>query len=161
MKKRNNYKVIIGRDLPLDLPQLGIEGIASRVDSGAYRSAIHARHIVEKDGELHYELLGGHPVYGKMAVKCTTKKYSTVQVENSFGHKQNRYQVELRVKVGPKIFTAPFSLADRGKKKYPVLLGRILLNDRFIVDTSVSNISRAELKKLGIEMPADEEQEYS
>ena len=161
MSKRNSFKIIIGRDVPVDFPDFNVEGIAARVDTGAYRSAIHARNIREVDGVLHFELLGGHPVFGIASQKCTTKKYDNVRVENSFGHAEERFQVTLKIKVGTKVFKAPFSLADRSAKKYPILLGRTMLNDRFLVDTAMSNIDRKKLERRGISMPLDEEQEYS
>jgi len=63
------------------------------------------------------------------------------------------------VKVGPKVFHARFTLADRSKKIYPILLGRKLLNDRFLVDSSKTSMDRITLKqRYGIEFPVDEEE---
>ncbi|MBX6334782.1 ATP-dependent zinc protease, partial [Candidatus Saccharibacteria bacterium] len=82
-----------------------------------------------------------------------------VWVENSFGHREDRYEVKMRVKLGPKVFTARFSLADRSKKIYPILLGRKLLNNRFLIDPAASSLNRVELKqKYGIDFPKDEEE---
>ena len=46
-----------------------------------------------------------------------------------------------------KIFTTPFTLANRGKKVFPVLVGRKLLNRRFVVDSSKASVHRSDLKK--------------
>jgi hypothetical protein len=79
-------------------------------------------------------------------------------VANSFGHEETRYEVPLRVKVGSKVFTSPFTLADRSKKVYPVLLGRKLLNGRFVVDSEQTSIDRKELKKqFNVTLIEDEE----
>jgi hypothetical protein len=38
-------------------------------------------------------------------------------------------------------FLTEFTLSERGEMKYPVLVGRKLLNRNFIVDTAKTNIS--------------------
>lgn len=137
-----------------------IADIPAKVDTGAYGSAVHADRIrLSDDGKvLHYRLLGGHPVCGALATDMTTREFKQVLIENSFGNREERYEVRLKVKLGPKIFVASFSLADRTKKTYPILLGRKMLNDRFLVDTGYTQIDQTELKQeYGIIFPADEE----
>jgi hypothetical protein len=135
--------------------------IPAKTDTGAYRSAVHADQIqLSDDGNvLSFRLLGGHPVCAKLATVLTTSDFKTVWIANSFGHREERFEVKLRIKLGPKVFKATFSLADRSKKIYPILLGRKLLNKRFLVDTAYSQIDRIDLKKrYGIEFPLDEEE---
>jgi len=87
------------------------------------------------------------------------QEYKKVVVANSFGHEEERYEVKLKVKLGPKVFHARFTLADRSKKIYPILLGRKLLNHRFLVDSAKTSLDRVTLKrKYGIEFPKDEEE---
>ena len=158
-KRRDFHKVIIGRSERLSFVGLNIADVPVKVDTGAYRSALHAANIVELDGVLTFELLGGHPVCGAMSTHVSTEEFSKVWVANSFGHRQERYEVRLRVKLGPKVFQARFTLADRSKKIYPILLGRTLLNHRFLIDTSESAIDRVALKQqYNIEFPVDEEE---
>lgn len=162
MKKRTDFhKVIVGRAEELSFVEFVMNDIPAKVDTGAYRSAVHATDITVDDekGLLSFTLLGGHPVCGAMATKVTTDDFTEVTVANSFGHEEQRYEVRLRAKLGPKIFWARFTLADRSKKIYPILIGRKLLNGRFVVDTSETSIDRVELKvKYGIEFPKDEEE---
>jgi hypothetical protein len=160
VSKRDFHKVVIGRSEVLSVVGFGMSDIPAKTDTGAYRSAIHADRItLDKKGQLHFRLLGGHPVCGSMATDMVTKHFSEVWIANSFGHREKRYEVKLRVKLGPKIFTAAFTLADRSKKIYPILLGRKLLSDRFLVDTAESSLNRVELKqKYGISFPKDEEE---
>ncbi|MCY1558041.1 putative ATP-dependent zinc protease [compost metagenome] len=80
-------------------------------------------------------------------------------VANSFGHREERFEVKLKIKLGPKVFHAQFTLADRSKKIYPILLGRKLLNHRFLVDSSETSLDRITLKKqYNIDFPNDEEE---
>lgn len=160
MATRNDFhKLIIGRSERLNFVELGIHGVPSKVDTGAYRSAVHASDIQEFDGEVSFTIFGNHPVCGQMAQRLATKEFDKVTIENSFGHREERYDVRFRVKLGPKIFKAKFTLADRSKKIYPILLGRTMLNRRFLVDTNESAVDRVQLKQeYGIEFPNDEEE---
>lgn len=159
MPTRNDFhKLIIGRSERLDFIDLETHGVPAKVDTGAYRSAVHATDITEVDGVVSFTIFGDHPVCGQMAQRLSTSDYQKVIVANSFGHQEERYDIKFRVKMGPKIFKAKFTLADRSKKIYPILLGRTMLNRRFLVDTNESAIDRVQLKKeYGIVFPNDEE----
>lgn len=157
--KHDFHKVIIGRSELLTFVGSDAVDVPAKADTGAYRSAVHASDITEENGVLSFNLLGGHPVCGAMARRVTAEEYTKVWVANSFGHREERYEVKLKVKLGPKIFHARFTLADRSKKIYPILLGRKLLNHRFLVDSSETSLDRITLKKhYGIEFPRDEEE---
>lgn len=160
MATRNDFhKMIIGRSERLNFVDLQIHGVPAKVDSGAYRSAVHASDIVEKDGVVSFTLFGGHPVCGQMAQRVSTDIFQKVTVANSFGHREERYDVSFKVKLGPKVFKAKFTLADRSKKIYPILLGRTMINRRFLIDTNESAVDRIQLKtEYGIEFPNDEEE---
>lgn len=129
------FKVVIGRAERIDIPDAHIFGAPAKIDTGAYRSSIWATDVREEDGVLHYKLLGpasewysGH--------ECSTKKFETVEVENSFGHSEKRYSIMLKTKLGPKVTISNFTLSERGHKTYPILIGRKLLKNRYIVDVS-------------------------
>lgn len=161
-RRADFHKVIIGRAEELSFVKYGINNIPAKTDTGAYRSAIHASNIRlnKATNELSFDLLGGHPMFGAMATTITTKEFKIVEITSSFGHEEKRYEVKLRVKLGPKIFFASFSLADRSKKIYPILLGRKMLNKRFLVDTHETSVDRVGLKKkYGFTFPKDEEEE--
>jgi hypothetical protein len=155
------HKVVIGRAEFLEFVKLTSQKLPVKVDTGAYRSAVHASNIRVKNEKLECDLLKGHPVCPNTMLPISTKHFKKVRVLNSFGDSEERYETRLRVKVGPKIFTADFTLADRSKNTYPVLLGRKLLNRRFIVDPARSAVNRSELKKkYAIELEIDEEAEH-
>lgn len=161
MRQRSNqHRMIIGRSEPITF--IGYEKLAAipaKVDTGAYRSAIHADNIYLDDtGHLHFTLFADHPTCADCATEIVTDKFNKISISNSFGDTEERYEITAKVKIGPKIFNGSFSLANRAKKIYPILLGRKLLNGRFLVDTNFTGISRAELKtKYSISLPDDEE----
>lgn len=153
------YPVVIGRSEIIDFPVLLLTHIPAKADTGAYRSAIHAKNIkvVNKGGKetLRYDLLLDHPT-SHYSRSIETSDFKTATIENSFGTTEERYAIRLKIKLGTKIFSTEFTLADRSKKTYPILIGRKTLNKRFIVDSSKSHIDRGELKKkFNIELPED------
>jgi hypothetical protein len=158
--KHDFHKVIIGRSELLNFVDTNALSVPAKTDTGAFRSAVHASNIiVGDDGILRFDLLGGHPVCGSMVHQIAAEDFTRVWVANSAGHREERYEVRLKVKLGPKIFHARFTLADRSKKIYPILLGRKLLNHRFLVDSAESSLDRTVLKKqYGIDFPKDEEE---
>lgn len=161
MARTDYHKVIVGRAELLHFVEYDMPDVPAKVDTGAYRSAVHADRIkLSDDGKtLSFRLLGGHPVCGSLAQILTTDHFRKVWIDNSFGQREERYEVKLKVRLGPKVFWANFSLANRAKKIYPILLGRKLLNNRFLVDTARSQLNRIQLKRqYGITFPLDEEE---
>jgi len=139
------YKSLIGRFEPVAFPGQLLSDVPAKVDTGAATSSIHVENIREATRKgvkkLHFTLLGSHDSYD-YSREISVEKYSTKIIENSFGHSERRYVITLKIKVANKTFDASFTLADRSKKSFPILLGREVLNGRFIVDTSISNVNR-------------------
>src|SRR3990167_2551600 len=161
MTKKPSQKVTIGRAELLHFVGFNIADIPAKVDTGAYRSSVHADNIrLIKDGKvLSFRLLDNHPLFGSLATDVKTKNFTKGWTTSSFGHRKKRYRVRLRVKLGPKTFLATFSLADRKAHVYPVLVGREILNRRFVVDTSKTSVSRRELmKQYGIALPIEDQE---
>jgi hypothetical protein len=156
---RQRYKVVLGRAEPVTFVDLGLDGVPAKVDTGAYRSAIHARNVIlSHDGKtLSFELLGGHPLFTKKIPTLSTSKFREVEIENSFGQSEKRFEVKLKVLVGGQTFKAGFTLANRGQKDYPILLGRTMLNKRFMVDTSLTNVNRAAIKRERLALSKEED----
>ncbi|MCA9347884.1 ATP-dependent zinc protease [Candidatus Saccharibacteria bacterium] len=156
-----NDKKMIGRATYLTLPQLELSMVPAKIDTGAYRSAIHASNIeiVNLDGRkvLRCNILGGHRS-SEGGVEFETDQFKSVVIANSFGHKESRYEVLLRCVLAGVSFTTGFTLANRLEKIYPALIGRKATNGRFIVDTSLTDINRIELKNAyNINLSYDEE----
>ena len=128
-------KQVIGRVELLSFPDASITNLPAKVDTGAYRSSVWATHIREEGGRLYFTLLGPRSAWysGK---ELSVGEYKRVQVESSFGHKQTRYSIFLRVSIAGRTFTSNFTLANRATKTYAVLIGRKMLKNRFLVDVA-------------------------
>ena len=125
----------IGRAEKVDLPDLHLSAVPAKVDTGADSSTIWASQVSEQPDGLHVVFFGkGHPKYtGEVKV---FKQYTTTMVENSFGQKELRYKIKLRISVRSRLIRATFTLSDRQTKTYPILLGHRLLRGKFLVDVS-------------------------
>jgi hypothetical protein len=137
-------KHIIGAVDKIDFPEFELFDLDCRIDTGATSSAIHCQNISirEKDGveELTFELLDRkHPMYNKKKYK--TKEFNKKVVRSSFGQEEIRYAIKTKVALFGEIFETQFTLADRVRMKFPVLIGRKLLRQGFIVDVRKKNIS--------------------
>ena len=137
-------KLTIGRKDKADFPELDLLNIDVKVDTGAYTSSIHCHDITEyeKDGEKYvkFDLLDpSHPEYNEKEFK--TKNYYIKSIKSSSGESEERFIIKTIIKLFNCDFETEFSLTDRSYMKTPVLLGRKLLANKFIVDVSKTNLS--------------------
>lgn len=122
-------KTIIGAEQVVSFPEVGIEFINARVDTGAATSSLGVKKIKEEDGKLCCTMPNKETV-------CFTNFKKTI-IRSSFGHIEERYVVKLLVNVSGRNIRTDFTLSNRAKMKFPVLLGRKLLKGKFIVDVSL------------------------
>lgn len=152
------YQIIVGRFEHVDLINR-LVGIPAKIDTGAFRSSIHATNIqvIEKNGHptLRFVILG-HPAYGKHRT-IETRVFNTRHVRSSNGYSADRYEVKFKIRLGYKIFRTPFTLADRKDNVFPVLIGRKTLNKRYLVDPDKAGISRVELKTAAASVEVESE----
>ncbi len=143
-------KFIIGRSDKIDLPDLDLYDLDAKVDTGAYTSAIHYHHAeeVNRGGEvmLHFTLLDPtHPDYNDKSFYF--KEFERREIKNSFGESEERYIITTHIEIFGERFSTEFSLSDRGNLKFPILLGRKLLAEHFIVDVARRDLSYRKKKK--------------
>jgi hypothetical protein len=139
--KPHKEKQIIGRREKIDFPELGLFGIEAKVDTGAYTTALHCYDIKVVNDHLYFKPLSPDAVNnGKEVI---FKEFFKKEIKNSFGDVEERYIIRTKVKIGKRIIKSLISLTDRGGMRYPVLLGRKLLKNRFVVDVSQINLTES------------------
>ncbi len=129
---------IIGTNTLVDIDEY--RHVPAKVDTGADSSAIWASQIeVNKKGVLRFSLFGPKSPYytGKVFER---KDYKTVKVRSSNGQEQTRYRVCIPVTINGRKIRATFTLADRSRNLFPVLIGRRTLKHKFLVDVSFNVI---------------------
>ena len=120
----------------------GVHDVPAKIDTGADTSAIWASDInMDQDGRLSFTLFGPtSPLYtGK---RLTTTDYRAKRVRSSNGDRQIRYRVKLPVTIKGESFETTFTLANRSRNLFPILIGRHTIEDRYLVDVSQSAVPR-------------------
>ncbi len=136
----------------------GIDHIPAKIDTGADSSSIWASDIdMSKDGVLSFVLFSQKsPLY--TGERLCTSDYVVKIIRSSHGDEQIRYRVKLPLTLGNKTFTTTFTLANRSRNNFGVLIGRRTLDGNFLVDVSKSSIERhsiPETPRLNQEMKKD------
>ncbi|MEO6283396.1 MAG: RimK/LysX family protein [Dyadobacter sp.] len=135
---------VIGATDMVDLPELGWFNVPVRIDSGATSSAIHCSRVrLIRDGDQEKLCFYLDAKKGAPQQSYTVTEFKETIVKNSSGKEEKRYVIKTRVKLFGRNIRTEFSLANRRKMSYPILLGRKLLKNRFIIDVSRKNLSAA------------------
>ncbi|MBP9924945.1 MAG: ATP-dependent zinc protease [Cyclobacteriaceae bacterium] len=130
----------LGRSDRVDLPGLGLTDIHAKIDTGAYNCSLHCSRAEIVDGKLEFVLLDEeHPEFTGM--KFYFKKFDRREIKNSFGEAELRYVIKTSIKIYDHLIRAEFSLSNRGNLRFPVLLGRKILRDRFLIDVTKKDLS--------------------
>lgn len=134
---------ILGRYDRVDLPGLGLKNIHAKIDTGAFTCSLHCRRAQVVDGVLEFVLLDEeHPEFTGMKFQFTD--YEVRNIKNSFGEVERRYVIVTTLKIFDEEITTEFSLSNRGSLKFPILIGRKMLRDRFLIDVKQKNLSYKE-----------------
>jgi hypothetical protein len=128
-------KTIIGRLAEVSFPEFGLENYTAKIDTGAYTSSLHCDNIHLENDKLCFWLVDDHN--HQISRSFETKDFFKKRIRSSNGKTQLRYIIKTKIRIKNKTYKTEFSLSDRSKMKYPVLLGRKLLTNKFIVDVSV------------------------
>ena len=147
MKRKNSDKIVIERRDKIDLPKLSLYGVDAKIDTGAYTASMHCRNIkvIEKDGvtKIRFNLLD--PAHASRSNKrITLPVHAKRRIKNSSGQAEERYIIKTQILLFGQVFDIELSLTDRSGMEYPLLLGRKLLSNRFIVDVAEANLSYKE-----------------
>ncbi len=145
MKPKIREKQIIGRREIANLPEFGLDHVDVKVDSGAYTSSIHVSHCkeVETANGKQLEVIFLDEKHASFDnVKHYFSTFRIKKVKSSTGQEQMRYFIKCTIEILGRKIKTEFSLTERKGMKYPILLGRKLLNNRFLIDTSLVNVSK-------------------
>ena len=131
---------ILGRSDRVDLPGLGLYNIHAKIDTGAFTCSLHCSRAEVVNGQLEFVLLDDeHPEF--TGLKFVFKEFTEREIKNSFGVAEKRYIIHTTVKIFDDEIMAEFSLGDRDAMRFPILLGRKILRDRFLIDVRKKNLS--------------------
>lgn len=131
---------VLGRYDRVDLPELGLSNIHAKIDTGAYTCSLHCHRAEVVEGKLEFILLDQeHPEFTGM--KFVFEKFERRDIRNSFGEVEKRFVILTSITIFGEVITTEFSLSNRGSLKFPILIGRKILRNRFLIDVTRKNIS--------------------
>ena len=138
-----SQKKIIGRREIVDILDLELYGLDAKIDTGADSNSLHCDDIfINNENKIvTFKLLDEvHPAYhGK---KIVMPLYKLKKVKSSNGTVQLRATIQVTVSFFGKKYKTDISLTDRSDMKYPMLIGRKFLVNRFLVDVSKEYLTK-------------------
>jgi len=137
-KKIKSKKMAIGWQECCALPNLGIEKIHAKVDTGAKTSALHAVNIeLFNKADVQYIRFDVYPhQYDQDALKqCEAEVLDQRYVMSSSGQKELRYVIKTLLVIGKKTWEIELTLTNREPMNFRMLLGREALKRRVLINT--------------------------
>ena len=131
-------KLIIGRSEYIALPKLDVDRVQAKMDTGAYRSALHYQKLSIRKTDGEEELVVTFAM-GRKRKRVVFHDFHKVTVKSSTGQRTERYLISTPVTLNGLKVRTQFTLFDRSDMKHQVLLGRMFLRGRFVVDVSRKN----------------------
>ena len=140
-RPRYKEKIIVGWREKVALPDLGIDQIKAKIDTGARTSALHAFRIKTfRRGKRRIAKFYVHPVQHRREPEllCEARIVDERVVTSSNGKQEHRYVVETLLQVGGTAWPIEITLTNRDEMGFRMLLGRQALRRRAIVDPGSS-----------------------
>lgn len=137
-------KPVIGWRERVSLPQLGVEEIKAKIDTGARTSALHAWEIepFERDGGpwVRFQL---HPVQhnNQIVIPCEAAIVDRRAIRNTGGKQEMRYVIKTGVTLGNVSWSIEVTLTNRDKMGFRLLLGRSAMKNRFLINSGGSYLA--------------------
>ncbi len=120
--------LVIGWREMISLPELGIESLPAKIDTGARTSALHAVCIepFEEDGEPWARFR----VDNEDGPQCSAPVVDERPIKNTSGIAETRHIIKTLIVLGGRRWRIEISLADRTAMTWPLILGRTAVRRR-------------------------------
>ena len=136
-------KVVVGCEEWCSFSTLGIPAIKARVDSGAKTSSIHAFNIQSYKRDNHpWVSFDIHPLQQNRTttIRCEAPVIDRRNVKSSSGESEKRFVIRVPMVLGENEWEVELTLTNRDSMGYRMLLGREAMQNRILVDPSLSFI---------------------
>ncbi len=123
------------------LPELGINSIKAKLDTGAKTSALHAwdQKLFERDGRT-WVRFNAHPLQrnDEIVLACQAPLTDSRLVTNSGGTGEMRNVIQTSLEVGGESWPIELTLTNRDEMGFRLLIGRQAMRGHFVVDPKFS-----------------------
>lgn len=134
-------KKIIGRLENVSLPELAIENLKVKVDTGAKTSSLHVDNIqqITSKGkpkvtfDIHPDI---HDV--SRVVSCSAIISDIRTIKSSNGNAETRYVIKTPLTLGNETWDVEITLTDRSVMNYLMLFGCEAIGNKYLVDVTQS-----------------------
>jgi len=141
VNKSKHQPVTLGWREWVALPELGLDRIKAKVDTGARTSALHAFELrtFDQQGVKRVEFKM-HPNQRDTVtvVTCVADVVDQRMVRDSGGHSELRFVINTPVKIGAEEWPIELTLTARDDMLFRMLLGRTAMRGHVVVDPSRS-----------------------
>jgi hypothetical protein len=107
--------------------------LPARIDTGAATSSLDARELTVKNNMAEFRL---PKMYGGVQLRLPVIEWQKIR---SADFRERRPVVEITFCIGPKLIRAQVTLNNRSTVTFPLIIGRNVLKDKFVVDCMHSN----------------------
>jgi len=162
MEFRKHPKLKIGAVEFCDLPDMGIEKLEMRVDTGAATSSLHVDNIEEySKGKKNFVSFDLHPDIHNVdkVIRTTVEILGTKTVKSSSADTEKRVVITTDIRLGGRQWPIQLTLTDRSEMTYMMLLGREAMEGRVLVDPEFEFLLVMEDFDEDEDLPADYEEE--
>ena len=151
--------MIIGWREYISLPDLGVDKISAKIDSGARTSCLHAVDIEEfkKSDGIYVRF---NTLSDDGSIECEAKVKEKRMVKSSNGVENTRYVIISHIQVGAYKWPVEVTLSNRKNMTYKMLFGRTSMGVDFLINPKESFLQgepqgtlilRKKLYKAGVE----------
>lgn len=131
------------------LPELGIDKIKAKIDTGARTSALHAfalRPFIDNGkNRIRFDI---HPFQhdNNTVITCEADVIDKRLVTDSGGHEEERFVIFTPITIAGQTWAIEITLTERENMLFRMLLGRSALRKRFVVNPARSFLTTKKYK---------------
>jgi hypothetical protein len=140
-KNRDTELLTLGWREWVSLPELGLDEIKAKVDTGARTSTLHAFEVrdFEEGGKKRVEFKI-HPRQkdNETVATCVADVVDERLVRDSGGHQEMRWVIQSTLAIGEHSWPVEITLTSRDNMLFRMLIGRTAINRRAVVNPARS-----------------------